>query len=221
MGKARTIFIGDVHGCLEELKDLVRTIDVSKHDRIIMLGDLINRGPYSEGVIQYVYSKGWECLMGNHEYEYLEHFRTSDKFRKMWKEIGPKAHRWVEELPLFIEDDQFLAVHAGVEPGKHPSLSEARILLNIRTWDGTGYELKNPKNPPWYSFYDSAKPAFYGHWAVAGLNLRVNTFGLDSGCVYGKALSAYVLEEKRLIQVPARRVHYIPPGLRKPAAFSV
>lgn len=211
----RTIFIGDVHGCLKELELMVDKLQIQRNDRVIMLGDLINRGPDPAGVVAFVYENGFECLLGNHEEEYLHHFRGMEPYRSLHNSIGSQKHEWIKNLPLWIETDDFLAVHAGLKPNTNPANTERRILITIRTWDGKGKDLKNPDNPPWYEFYHDRKPVFYGHWARKGLNLRDNTFGLDSGCVYGRMLSAYILESSQLVQIPATRVHYVPPSLRR------
>lgn len=207
LNRKRTIFIGDVHGCLTELKDLVHEIKPTSLDRVILLGDMINRGPHQPEVVRYVYEKGFECLLGNHEYHYVSAWRHNKKYREIYENIGFDIHKWILRLPSFIETPQFIAVHAGLEPNKHPSKSPVEILSNIRTWDGVGQDLRNPKNPPWYEFYKGEKPVFYGHWAKEGLNIRENTIGLDSGCVYGNALSAYILETRSLIQVQSLKVY--------------
>lgn len=212
--KKRTIFIGDVHGCSEELKLMVGRLKVGPEDRVIMLGDLINRGPDPAGVVRFVYEQGFECLMGNHEDEYLRHYHLIEPFKSLRQKIGSELHAWLEKRPLYIEGDDFIAVHAGLEPNKHPSDSSRRVLLTVRTWDGMGINLKDPDNPPWYFYYQGEKPVFYGHWARKGLNIRSNTVGLDSGCVYGRSLSAYILETKTLVQQPALKTHYVPPSLR-------
>jgi len=216
MGKqdSRTIFIGDVHGCLGELEEIVRILQPGPGDRVIMLGDLINRGPDSAGCVRFVYESGFECLMGNHEREYLEEYRQNEKFQRLHRELGPELHAWIEARPLYIEDENFMAVHAGLEPGKHPSESDPDVILNIRTWGGSAADMKDLDNPPWYEFYTGHRPVFYGHWARRGLTLRENTIGLDSGVVYGRKLSAYILETQELVQVNSFRVHYIPPSLR-------
>ena len=216
--KSRTIFIGDVHGCLEELQAMITRLKVTDKDRVIMLGDLINRGPNSAGVVRFVHNAGFESLMGNHEDEYLAEFRFEDRYARLREELGHELHDWIQARPLYIEGERFMAVHAGLEPGRHPSKSRRNILLNIRTWDGSGMDMKNLENPPWYELYQGKRPVFYGHWARQGLNIRRNTIGLDSGVVYGRKLSAYILEEKKLVQVDAFKVHYIPPSLR--AGFS-
>ncbi len=212
--KSRTILVGDVHGCAEELRALLELIRPRPGDRLILLGDLINRGPDSAGVVRLVHDAGFECILGNHEEDYLlrghePHYRT------LRAEIGERRHEWVANLPLFIDEPEFLAVHAGLEPGRPPRESKARILVHIRTWDGAGRQLKDPDNPPWYDFYSGERPVFYGHWARAGLNVRRTTVGLDSGCVYGRRLSAYILEEGHVVSVPARARYYVPPSLRR------
>ncbi|MCB1173993.1 MAG: metallophosphoesterase [Leptospiraceae bacterium] len=213
--KGRTIFIGDVHGCLAELRQMIQVLRVQPIDRVILLGDLINRGPDSAGVVAYVAERGFECLMGNHESEYLAELDSSETYQKLYQQLGPTLHSWIVNRLYYIESDLFMAVHAGLEPGKHPAESRPGVILNIRTWDGSGKDMKNPQNPAWYSLYTGQRPVVYGHWARAGLNLRPTTIGLDSGCVYGRFLSAWILEEKRVVQVPAERVYYVPPALRK------
>ena len=210
----RTIFIGDIHGCVDELRAMIAKLAPRPEDRVILLGDLINRGPDSAGVVAYVAEQGFECLMGNHDHEYLSEYEESTKYKKLHRQLGPDLHNWLAERPLYIEDEAFLAVHAGLQPDTHPAKTRTGILLNIRTWDGEGKELNNSDNPPWYEFYKDTRPVFYGHWARKGLNVRHNTIGLDSGCVYGRALSAYVLETAELIQVEAAQVYYVPPSLR-------
>ena len=212
--KPRTIFIGDVHGCLHEAREMIKLLKIRPLDRVIFLGDLINRGPDPAGVVHFVMENDFDCLMGNHEDEYLHEYTREDKYALLFESLGREAHAWLKRRPLFIETDRFLAVHAGVQPGKHPSQTRRGILLNIRTWDGSGRDIRSPENPPWYDFYSNSKPVFYGHWARRGLTLRENTFGLDSGCVYGRALSAYILEERKLVQLPAARQYYVPPDLR-------
>ncbi|MBL8019265.1 MAG: metallophosphoesterase [Leptospirales bacterium] len=207
----RTIFIGDVHGCSTELKEMIRTLEISSHDRVIMLGDLINRGPDSVGVVEIVRERKFECLMGNHEFEYLHHYREIPALKKLREKMPAKLHDWIAQRPLWIESDAFLAVHAGLFPGKHPSETPEEIVLNIRTVapeHGFQSELSSPMNKPWHHFYTGIKPVFYGHWARQGLAINPPTYGLDSGCVYGRALSAFILESKELVQIPAREQYY-------------
>ncbi len=217
----RTIFIGDVHGCRVELEELAALLKPDRGDRVIMLGDLINRGPDSAGVVDFVYRSGFECLMGNHEFEYLRHYKEYAVFKSIREALGKELHDWLKARPLYIETDAFLAVHAGLFPGKHPSETPEEIILNIRTVnpsDGFDSDLNNPSDRPWHEYYTGKKPVFYGHWARQGLCIAAPTYGLDSGCVYGRALTAYVLETGEIIQVQAKSVYYKKPYDSKPEA---
>jgi len=217
----RTIFIGDVHGCSAELEEMLRILSVSSGDRVIMLGDLINRGPDSPGTVRIVFDRGFECLMGNHEYEYLHHHHEWPGFKKLREKLSDDLHAWIARRPLWIETPEFLAVHAGLYPGKHPAETPAEVTLNIRTVNpANGFEanLNDPLNKPWYEYYSGTKPVFYGHWARQGLCLKPPTYGLDSGCVYGRALSAYILESQELVQVSAKQQYYRKPYDTPPSA---
>lgn len=215
-GPTRTIFIGDVHGCIDELKSLLKRIKPTKKDRIIFLGDLVNRGPNPSAVINLVFKRGYECIKGNHELDYLQRNATNKSYAQIRKRIGEKAHRWLEDLPLFIEGNDFIAVHGGVIPETPIATTDPRILTTIRTWDGKGENLKNPTNPAWHALYQGKKLVVYGHWAGQGLHRTERTICIDSGCVYGGKLTAYHLEANALTQVNARRVYQKPtaPGGR-------
>ena len=63
---------------------------------------------------------------------------------------------------------------------------------------------------PWYDSYIGTKPVIYGHWAAEGLRIRSNTIGIDTGCCFGGALTAYCLESGEIWQVRANRVYKEP-----------
>lgn len=67
----KAFVIGDIHGCFQELQELIQDIDRST-TRIICVGDLIDRGPQSEAVIDFIRSNNIECVKGNHEYMAIE-----------------------------------------------------------------------------------------------------------------------------------------------------
>ena len=80
--------------------------------------------------------------------------------------------------------------------------------MNIRTWDEKGEDIKSDFNPAWYSYYKNKKTVIYGHWANQGLNVRENTIGLDTGCVYGYKLSGVLFPERKILQVSALKTYY-------------
>ena len=212
----RTIIVGDVHGCLEEFDRLLDKLRFRQGgDRLISVGDLINKGPDSVGVLERARKIGCEVVMGNHERNFVlratdPHYPKSGYFAKLAQEMGgsfPSWLDWMKSLPTFIEEEDFLVVHAGLEPGVHPSRTGADILTRIRTWDGRGTDLYAQGDPPWFDLYRGEKPVIFGHWAALGLMVRPNAVCLDSGCVYGRQLSALVLPERKIVQVDAGRVY--------------
>ncbi len=212
--RQRIFFVGDVHGCFDELQLLLRKAGYNPlHHRLVLLGDLINKGPDSFKVLSYARAnKQVTSLMGNHEFKFIQaleqNLPLSDALQKLKAEMGTKVGEWlswIKNLPLYIEEEDFIAVHGGLVPGEHPRRSKADFLLNIRYWDGTGRNMKDPSFPPWHTLYTGSKLVVYAHWAAQGLKIKKNSICLDTGCVYGGCLSGLWLPEKTPVQVPSRQ----------------
>lgn len=212
----RTLIIGDVHGCEKELRQLLKEVGADpKQDRILFIGDLINKGPDSRGVWELFRELGAQSLVGNHELSLLElaqgkYHKHSKYFDKLQHEFGRYFSDLVQDIsswPLWYEDHELLLVHAGLVPGLHPDQTDPWALVTIRTWDGEGADLKNPKNPPWFDFYAGNDLIVFGHWAALGGLDRPRVIGLDTGCVYGGKLSCLILPERRFVRVPAKKAY--------------
>lgn len=79
----KVIIVGDVHGCLQELKDLLAKCDYNPLNSIVILvGDLVNKGPFSAEVIQFVRSQQFYCVRGNHDESALSHALGTSKTKK-------------------------------------------------------------------------------------------------------------------------------------------
>jgi bis(5'-nucleosyl)-tetraphosphatase (symmetrical) len=135
MNYNRYIFIGDPHGCLDELQKLLYQVDYDRnYDRVIVLGDLIDRGPDSAGVVHLVREMNLECLRGNHEDKHIRYGRHWNKFQadsrykipmkmdmeklKVFASLSNEDLVWLDQLPTFIEVPELnlVAVHAGCLP---------------------------------------------------------------------------------------------------------
>lgn len=85
----RNIIIGDVHGCLDELKELINKLELSSADHLFFIGDLIDKGPDSVGVVKYVYelSKLYSTvlILGNHEEKFLRFLYNKVNNKKLWQ----------------------------------------------------------------------------------------------------------------------------------------
>lgn len=128
----RRIVIGDVHGHYDALLILLEQIAPDSSDRVYFLGDLVDRGPKSAQVVDFVMHSGYQCLRGNHEQmllDALEACNVSSHEFQAWLYSGgystlvsyeykiPQAHlQWIESLPLYLDLGDIWLVHAGVHP---------------------------------------------------------------------------------------------------------
>jgi diadenosine tetraphosphatase ApaH/serine/threonine PP2A family protein phosphatase len=187
----RTLFVGDVHACADELREL---LDRTVPRRVVLLGDLFNKGPDAIGTWRLVQEVAAESVLGNHDAWVLAHGH------------GPAETRaFLSRLPLAIEGPGWIAIHAGLHPGRGLEGTTRQHALTLRRWpDDT-----DSRHPFWWELYRGPDLVVYGHDAVRGLvDRRPHTLGLDTGCVYGGALTGYLMEEDRLVSVPARRVYH-------------
>ena len=211
----RTLVVGDVHGCIEELDALLAKAGFREgKERLIFIGDLVGKGPAPCAVYQRYRRLGAEAILGNHEWQMLEWLGCGGESKKSMRALrdafGAGFDDFVDEVrtwPLWIETDDFLAVHGGLLPGRSPAESNPADLVNIRTWDGRGEDLQDPGNPPWFDLYPGPKVVVFGHWALLGGVVRENVIGLDTGCVYGGRLSLVIFPGREILSVPARRTY--------------
>lgn len=206
----RIFFVGDVHGCFDELQILLKKAEYNAHyHRLILLGDLINKGPDSFKVLSWVREQKITALLGNHEWKFIksieEHLSLPPLLEKLKKTIGDKLTEWlswIKSWPVYMEKEDFLAVHGGLVPGEHPSQSRTEDLINIRYWDKKeGSMADDPVYPAWHDLYTGSKLVIYAHWARQGLKIKQNSIGLDTGCVYGGFLTGLWFPEKEVVQV--------------------
>ena len=203
-----TIFIGDIHGCSREFSALLDHVSPGRGDRLILLGDLVNKGPDPAGVLQIFATVDCVCLLGNHDLDHLK-----------WKGGGiPKAEsivtkelipaplyeKFLEEvvrMPPLFERSDFIAVHGGLLNGV--ALSEQP--LEVMTGD------RNLSND-WKDEIILDRPLVAGHKRYGsdqGVPYIVEGkfYGIDTGCVYGGCLTALRLPSGTLAQVRAERAY--------------
>jgi bis(5'-nucleosyl)-tetraphosphatase (symmetrical) len=134
---------------------------------------------------------------------------------------------WLASQPIMHVESDLALVHAGLQPSwfdlpavaqglntaknahlqghLHPGITFA---TEVRYCDPQGRRPARDEPPPappfaaWDEFYGGDRIVVFGHWARRGLVVKGRLRGLDSGCVYGKALTAWIAEEDRLVQVP-------------------
>ncbi len=200
---SNTIFVGDIHSCSREFARLLERISPAKGDRLILMGDLVNKGPDPAGVWRLVRDLNCECLRGNHENDHLKG-RAMKEESVLTRELMPKKDYadfldFAARLPLYISAENFIAVHGGLKKSLSLQLQPADILTGDTN-------LK----PSWKDDLDLARPLVVGHkrynkdWREPFID-EDRFYGIDTGCVYGGRLTALSLPAGRVWQVPAAR----------------
>lgn len=122
-----TYIIGDVHGCYDELMTLLAKVRFNRgHDRLIFVGDLINRGPKSLAVLRFIHSLGDQAqiVLGNHDISLIAYAAgvyhgRGTRFPAMMKaRDSERLVDWLRKQPLLIHDTtlNIVVTHAGIPP---------------------------------------------------------------------------------------------------------
>ena len=228
----RTLVIGDVHGCLAELKDLLKVAQfVQGRDRLIFVGDLMDRGPEPAACVKFAREMGAECVESNHD-EKFPRFRKHETNRAATGKKNPmrlSAERqaqhamlsdddiaWLSGLPRVLHiNPNMVVVHAGLEPA-FPVAEQSDAVVRVRYVDLAGKmkgysegSLEQPANTVlWAERWKGPESVVYGHSVHSLGEPRVDRFeggacyAIDTGCVYGGRLTAAVV-------VPGREVDFV------------
>ena len=157
-------------------------------------------------------------MRGNHD-EAVLRWRAGDapegkvlkpEHRQVLDTLAPEDWAYLEALPTARDFPELnvVVVHGGLVPGVPLEAQRREDLLNLRSIrpDGTGSK-KLGDGVPWASVWKGPRTAVFGHDAVRGFQRYSHAVGLDTGCVYGRALTAWVLPEDVFHSVPARRAY--------------
>lgn len=207
--------IGDIHGCLDKLKELMPKMGIDyQNDTLIFIGDYIDRGEHCREVVDYIIRlksdyKKVICLRGNHEdmfARYLEgvdedmHLNIggmstlhsygislSDNIEKRKRKI-PATHRtFFESLLPYYETENYIFVHAGLKPGLPLKEQTMNDMLWIR------HEFIDSKE-------DFGKIVVFGHTPLFSPLIKKNMIGIDTGAVYGGNLTCVELPKINIYQ---------------------
>ena len=214
----RVIVYGDIHGCLDELKALREKLQIQKNDIEISVGDILNKGPYlGHTMIRYMQDHHISVIMGNNEAKAAKHYRKYKKEGLPFLEtlrpfeiatvlsLQEDDYTFLQELPYFIKIKNLTVLHGGILPGmklaKLDEVQKKEITL-IR------YVNKELHPIPWsdeynrYKFwaeiYDGREGFIVaGHHPFAEPKVCEYAMDIDTGCVYGRKLTAAVFEMKK------------------------
>jgi len=203
----RTIAITDIHGELDKLNSLLNKLNLTPDDTIVFMGDYIDRGLNSKGVIDRVIELGNFCnciyLKGSHEYAYLHSLKNEDYYKFLFWTYGGvetaesyggydniyKTHgEFFENLKPYYMTDKYLFIHAGIRPDRSFDKQNEVDFYYIR-----GEFYNKPHNLP--------QKIIFGHTDFKKPLIQEDKIGIDTGCgKYPNAvLTALILPEEKFI----------------------
>ena len=229
--------IGDVHGCLPELTELLCLLGYAVNPELevtppagrtlVFLGDLTDRGPDSPGVLRLVMNMMAAgtalCVAGNHDAKLLRALGghkvkvthglevTLTQLVQQPPEFVGTVRAFLAGLPshLHLDGGRLVAAHAGL-PERFQG-RESRRVWAFALYGDVDRSAQTEGGPPvrrdWAAGYGGAALVAYGHTPVRQPRWTNNTVDLDTGCVYGGQLSALRYPERATLSVPARAVY--------------
>jgi bis(5'-nucleosyl)-tetraphosphatase (symmetrical) len=219
----RMVFVGDIHGCIDEFDSLLEKVRFDRQqDSLVLVGDLVNKGYDSISVVKRAMELGAHCVLGNHDVVLTNRYDgihdgsidpnvppyNQDPVTATAVNLPRECYKFLTSLPHILLVPQFdvVCVHAGVNP-KLPIdgqnlwelLHMRRVLPNGRVTDAQlGGDL-------WATRWKGPQTIIFGHDAKTGLQKHQFAIGLDTGCCYGGDLTAYILPQKQFERVPGSK----------------
>lgn len=232
--------VGDVHGCYDELVELLGVLgyDVDAANftarppdgrRAVFLGDLVDRGPNSPGVLRLVMSMVKQgtalCVPGNHDVKLLRKLRgrdvriahglaeTLEQLAGESEEFSAGVAEFIDSLVghYVLDDGRLVVAHAGLKAEFHGRSSpRVRDFALYGETTGETDEFGLPVRSNWAADYRGDAMVVYGHTPVVDPVWTNRTICIDTGCVFGGKLTALRYPERELVAVPARAMYYEP-----------
>lgn len=236
--------VGDVHGCRSELETLLTTLGYTlvrdeagrpvdavppEGRRAVFLGDLVDRGPDSPGVLRLVMgmvAAGHALAVpGNHENKLVRALdgrtvQVSHGLAETLAQLDAEPEAFRREVRTFcdglaahlvLDEGRLVVAHAGLKEAYHGRASgRVRSFALYGETTGETDEFGLPVRYPWAEDYRGRATVLYGHTPTPVAHWVNNTMCLDTGAVFGGHLSALRYPEREVVQVPAERVWYEP-----------
>lgn len=236
--------IGDVHGCRDELESLLTALAyrISRDDHhrpvdavhpdgrtAVFVGDLIDRGPDSPGVLRLVMGMAMaghaRVVPGNHENKLVKALRgrqvqVSHGLAETLAQLAEEPPEFRKEVEAFcdalvshlvLDGGRLVVAHAGLKES-YQGRASARVRSFALYGDTTGEtdEFGLPVRLPWADDYRGRAMVVYGHTPTPDVQWINNTICVDTGCVFGGKLTALRYPEKEIVEVAAKREWYPP-----------
>jgi protein phosphatase len=230
--------IGDVHGCHDELARLLSTLGyetvngVPRHSEgrtAVFLGDVVDRGPATPAVLRTVMAMvdagSALCVPGNHEDRLVRALKgrkvqVTHGLGETLAQLGAEPETFRQRVLAFLDGlvshyvldgGRLVVAHAGMREEMQGRASAAvRAFALYGETTGETDEFGLPVRFPWASEYRGSAIVVYGHTPTPEPVWTNDTICIDTGCVFGGALTALRYPEKELVSVPAERTYYEP-----------
>jgi serine/threonine protein phosphatase 1 len=231
--------IGDVHGCYEELMELVTAIGFyeGKIDKIIFVGDLIDKGPDHKKVIEWckIYEKSCVFVKGNHEEKHLRYHMHQRRQRKNPNYKNPMtfsddhlrnreallsirdfdAFRWIDSWNDYyycLDEQKHLILHGGLLPDIKAEDTPVKVLTRVRylksETEMAHIDEITADMPFWTEKYHGPEKVVFGHQPFLTPLIADHAVGIDTGCVHGNYLTAYLpYADEKFVSVKAKKVY--------------
>src|SRR5215212_2510390 len=212
----RTIVVGDIHGCYDELVEILETVGFGQDDRVVCVGDLVTKGPKNREVLDlFMTDARFRTVIGNHDLALRrkwqgEKVKLKPSQKALHKELKSEKEAYLpflNKLPFTIDLGTHLVVHAGLRPNVELYSQTSEDMTLLRT---LGKDRESHGGTPWYELYDGEQIVLFGHWPSPEPRRGPRAIGLDTGCVYGFQLTAYVVETGEFLSVYALRAYERP-----------
>ncbi|KAE8915614.1 hypothetical protein PF005_g13594 [Phytophthora fragariae] len=236
----RLLVIGDVHGCLDELQTLLAACHFTPpRDRLVFVGDLVNKGPKSLDVVRFVRDSNSLCVRGNHDdaalsayYKWVQGGRVPGSAKYPYVEqLEREDVAFLEQLPFSLSlpnHGDAIVVHAGLVAGvalqdqKPVDMYKIRFVqregasAQWRALEKEKFRSESGGEPEmWAKVWNGPRHVYFGHAASAGLQQESFATGLDTGCCYGRMLTACIIPSNTLVHVDAKEQYEVPSGNKK------
>lgn len=231
--------IGDVHGCCDELEELLEALGYA-HDtatgwrhpacrRAVFVGDLVDRGPRVADTLRLVMKMAAAgnaiCVPGNHDVKFLKFLngknvqlkhgleQSVEQFESESEEFKEEVKKFIDGLisHYVLDNEKLVVAHAGMRED-YQGRASGRVRQFALFGETTGEidEFGLPVRYNWASEYRGRSMVVYGHTPVPEPEWINHTINIDTGCVFGGKLTALRYPEKELVSVPAKRVYAQP-----------
>lgn len=211
----KTLVIGDIHGCYEELQDLLAKVPLTDDDEIIHIGDLMDRGPYPAEVAEFfMNTPNARSIRGNRDDKHISaydgrngvgYIRSRAYTRQQIND--PDRYKaivdYMRTLPLYLDLPAALLVHGYYDPALPLDQQDPNVLLGH-----TGEDRLYYSDLPWFKRYQGDKPIMVGHREYPVLHYQSKVYFIDTRCVYGGTLTGVLLPDFTVYSVPARADYY-------------